>query len=202
VCGRVRLTGTEKRLAQLFEAKYRGEFQAAVNIKPTQAVVVLLDDRGERVLERMQWGLVPSWAKDRRIASKLFNARSETVHEKPSFRSAFRSRRCGIVVDAFYEWLTVETARVPHEIRVAGAEAFTLAGLWEEWCSPDGEIVRSCTIITTAANEQVRWIHDRMPAILAGPALAAWLDPKTPADSLRALLVPFDGALTIEPTRL
>jgi len=202
MCGRIRLGFVGEKLAEVFAAKLRANLLPAFNIKPTQAVVVLIDDQGERVIETMRWGLIPAWAKDPKIGGKMFNARSETIADKPSFRSAFRSRRCGVLVDAFYEWADVDGARVPHAFRVVGAEVFALAGLWEEWISPTGEVVRSCTIVTTTANEQVRPFHERMPVILDPPALAVWIDPKAARDAVETLLAPYAGKLSIEPTKL
>ncbi|HET6164702.1 MAG TPA: SOS response-associated peptidase [Planctomycetota bacterium] len=202
MCGRIRLGFVGERLAEAFAAKLRAELLPAFNIKPTQAVVVLIDDQGERVIETMRWGLIPAWATDPKIGKKMFNAGAETVAEKPSLRSAFRSRRCGVLVDAFYEWADVDGARVPHAFRVVGAEVFALAGLWEEWISPTDEVVRSCTIVTTSVNEQVRPFHERMQVILDPPALATWIDPKATRDSVEPLLAPYAGKLMIEPTKL
>src|SRR6185369_4353780 len=202
MCGPIRLGFVGEKLADAFAAKLREKLLPAFNIKPTQAVVVLIDDQGERVIETMRWGLIPAWAIDPKIGGKMFSARAETVAEKPSFRSAFRSRRCGVLVDAFYEWADVDGARVPHAFRVIGAEDFSLAGLWEEWISPTGEVIRSCTIVTTSANEQVRPFHERMPVILDPPALATWIDPKATRDAVEPLLVPYAGIQSIEPTKL
>jgi len=120
MCGRIRLGYVGEHLARLYAAKLLAQHEPSLDIKPTQAVVVLRGAGGERVLESMRWGLIPSWSKDRKIAYKTFNARAETLAEKPAFRTSFRSRRCGIVVDAFYEWCDVGGRRVPHAIRVAG----------------------------------------------------------------------------------
>lgn len=202
MCGRIRLGIVGERLADAFAAKLRAKLLPAFNIKPTQAVVVLIDDKGARVIETMRWGLIPAWAKDPKIGSMMFNARAETVAEKPSFRSAFRTRRCGVLVDAFYEWADVDGARVPHAFRVVGAEVFALAGLWEEWIDPKGEVVRSCTIVTTTANEQVRPFHERMPVILDPPALSTWIDPTSTPNAVAPLLVPYAGKLTILRAKL
>jgi putative SOS response-associated peptidase YedK len=202
MCGRIRLGVYAKYVAEKLEARLRGDFAPSLNIKPTQAAVVLIGEDGERVVEAMRWGLIPSWATDDKFANKLFNARAETIADKPSFRSAFKSRRCGIVVDAFYEWADVDGKRVPHAFRVVGAELFTLAGLFEEWRSPDGEIVRTCTIVTTETNEQMRAFHHRMPVILEPGALAKWIDPAMTPETLKALLVPFSGQLAIERATL
>jgi len=147
------------------------------NIAPTQAVAAITGHgpTAERLLEPLHWGLVPFWAKDTSMASKLINARSETVHEKPSFKHALTRRRCLIPADGFYEW--DRTTKQPLHFQVRGGELFAIAGLYEEWQSPDGSPLRTCTLLTTAANELVGRVHERMPVILQTPeAEAAWLD--------------------------
>ena len=137
------------------------EPQARYNIAPTQPVAAVT---AERLLEPLQWGLVPFWAKDRAIGNKLINARSETVHEKPSFKQALARRRCLIPTDGFYEW--DRTSKQPTHFRVRHGELFAFAGLYEEWHSPDGSPLRTCTLLTTEANALVGRIHERMPVIL------------------------------------
>ena len=137
-----------------------------------------------------RWGLIPHWAQDEQIGYKLINARSETVAEKPAFRDAFRRRRCLIPADGFYEWKKEGTRKQPYRIHTGSLFAF--AGLWEKW-QPAGEerVVYSCTILTTQANGRVAPIHDRMPVILHPSDYDRWLDPHSPPDQLRALLVPY-----------
>jgi putative SOS response-associated peptidase YedK len=145
-----------------------------------------------RVLTRLRWGLIPSWASDPAIANKLLNARSETVAEKPSFRSAFKHRRCLIPASGFYEWQKLGAGRKqPYFIRPRDGGLFALAGLWERWNDPRGETVETCTILTTTANEVMRPLHERMPVIVGADADALWLDPHASADALRALFVPY-----------
>jgi putative SOS response-associated peptidase YedK len=168
------------------------------NICPTQDVpVVRAGAAAGRELVMMRWGLVPAWSKDAAIGSRLINARAETVAEKPSFRSAYKSRRCLIPADGFYEWLKPESGpKQPYRITLAGGAPFAMAGLWERWeKAPDGTALETCTIITTAANEFVRPIHHRMPLILGATVHDAWLDAATPPDILSALPNPYDGAL-------
>lgn len=148
------------------------------NIAPTQAVVVVGDD-GERYMRMMVWGLIPSWAKDRSIGNRMINARVETLAEKPAFRAALKRRRCIIPADGFYEWQKLGKVKQPVRIVLKSRKPFGFAGLLEHWTSPEGEEVLSCTIITTAANELLKAVHDRMPVILTRDAEAAWLDPKT-----------------------
>src|SRR5579883_320577 len=138
--------------------------------------------------------LIPSWAKDAKVGSRLANARAETVAEKPSFRSAFKQRRCLIPASGFYEWQKQSTGRKqPFFISPRDGEPFSFAGLWECWHDPEGEEVQSCAILTTTANEVMQPIHERMPLILGPSAEGQWLDPCASADALRSLLVPYTG---------
>ncbi|MFQ5501116.1 MAG: SOS response-associated peptidase [Phycisphaerae bacterium] len=172
------------------------EMKPRYNIAPSQPVLVIRPDSstGGLTAGMLVWGLIPSWADDRRIGARLINARSETVAEKPSFRGAFRQRRCLIPADGFYEWQSITGSREkrPHYIRRPDARVFLFAGLWERW-SPKagGAAVESCTILTTEANERIRSIHNRMPVILSAGAGRRWIDPnQTHPDSLRDLLQP------------
>jgi putative SOS response-associated peptidase YedK len=168
------------------------------NVAPTQSVaaVVQISDTG-RQLRLLQWGLIPSWAKDPKIGSKMINARAETVAEKPSFRSAFRHRRCLIPADGFYEWQQAAESKAkkqPYFIGLQSAQPFAFAGLHEHWESPTGEILETCTILTTTANESMAAIHDRMPVILAPEEYDLWLEPSTKIDRLQAVLDPYPAA--------
>jgi putative SOS response-associated peptidase YedK len=169
------------------------------NIAPSQSVaVVRLDDTGRRTLRMDKWGLIPAWSKEAKIGFRLTNARAETVSEKPAFRSAFKSRRCLIPADGFYEWLAITSKQKQpyHFHRIDGA-LLGFAGLWERWTNPESQVIESCTIITTSANGVVKPIHDRMPVILDPADYGQWLDPRAGADDLRALLRPFgDEAMT------
>ena len=150
---------------------------ARYNIAPTQPVAAITAHglSAERLLEPLLWGLVPFWAKDTAIASKLINARSETVHEKPSFKHALSRRRCLIPADGFYEW--DRKTKQPTHFRVRGGELFAFAGLYEEWHAPDGSSLRTCTVLTTQANALVAPIHERMPVILQNKDdEAMWLE--------------------------
>lgn len=173
------------------------------NIAPTQTVPIIRrgpgDDPARRELAMVHWGLIPCWAKDASIATKTINARAETVAEKPAFRAAFRQRRCLIVADGFYEWQTQGGRKQPYYITLGSDEVFAFAGLWERWGSPAGESIESCTIIVTVAAASLSAIHDRMPVILQAGAFDTWLDPHLPPDRAKAMLVPFEGALTIHP---
>jgi putative SOS response-associated peptidase YedK len=184
-------------VAQLCQLELIPDLAPRYNIAPTQAVsAVRLDsDRAGRELVPLRWGLVPSWAQDLSIGSRMLNARSETVSAKPAFRAAFARRRCLIPVDGFYEWQTVGGRKLPLHFCQRSREPFTLAGLWEHWTSPDGRVVQTCTVLTTQANEVVAPVHDRMPVVLAPADHALWLDPSvTGGDMLQGLLRPWPAA--------
>jgi len=186
VCGRFTLTTNLGAIAKRFGvSRFLEEVGARYNIAPTQTVIVVNDD-GSRHLTQMQWGLIPSWAKDPAIGNRMINARGETVATKPAFRVALRKRRCLIPADGFYEWQPVGRRKQPVYITLKTREPFSFAGLWETWTSPEGEEVKTCTIITTEANELLKPIHDRMPVILTREAEAVWLDP-TSQDPARLL---------------
>ena len=193
MCGRYALYGPASRLRERFEAEPEGlQFEPRYNAAPMQWLpVVRQRPNGERVIQRLRWGLVPSWAKDERIASRLINARGESVAEKPSFRVAFRRRRCIVPANGFYEWQQVAGGKQPFFIHPVEGEFFGCAGLWERWTRPaDGEELDTFTIVTTEANAAMRPLHDRMPVILAPVDYAGWLAEATPADQVQALVRP------------
>lgn len=199
MCGRYTLTNVNpSEVQQTFNLSAApNDLPPRYNIAPTQIVAVITHNSAEQArFEWMRWGLIPSWSKDRKIASKLMNARSETAHEKPSFRAAFKARRCLLIADGFYEWRKNEDgSKTPMHIGLSDAGLFGMAGLFEHWKDPEtGELLTTCTILTTAANALMQPIHDRMPVILPQENHAHWLSPaeKNP-DSLRQLLVPFDS---------
>jgi len=178
---------------QSFFALFRAEeFSPRFNIAPTQSVMTIsLDANGKRLGLKRQWGLIPSWAKDPGIGSKMINARSETVAEKPAFRSAFRSRRCLVPASGFYEWqATGAKVKQPWHITPADGPSLVFAGLWESWNDPTGNRLESCTILTTTPNSVMSEIHDRMPVILDAEAFPVWLDPTIDPEALQSLLVP------------
>ena len=195
MCGRFTLATSLTTVAQRFAVRMPTAESAVwtprYNIALTQTVIVVSDD-GTRHLTQMQWGLIPSWAKDPAIGNRMINARAETVATKPAFRVALRKRRCLIPADGFYEWQPVWRRKQPVYITLKTREPFSFAGLWETWSSPDGQEIKTCTIITTEANGLLRPIHDRMPVILTQEAEAVWLDPtiQEPA-RLLPLLMPY-----------
>jgi putative SOS response-associated peptidase YedK len=181
MCGRFTLHHTTQEVAERFAVQQvLFPLEARYNIAPAQAVPVVANSTlaGARWLEAMKWGLVPFWSKDPEIGNRLINARAETLAEKPAYKQALKRRRCIIPSDGFYEWKAESGGRVPHHIRRRDGELFGFAGLWEEWESPDGSPLRTCTIITVAPNELMAPIHNRMPAILRAEDEAAWLDPE------------------------
>ena len=164
--------------------------QPRYNIAPTQSVLAVVNE-GSRRGEFMRWGLVPSWAKDIKVGNRMINAVSETAATKPAFRSAFRRRRCLVLADGFFEWRREGKKRVPLYFTQKSGESMAFAGLWENWQSPEGDWIRSCTILTTAANSFIEPVHNRMPVILSAETEPLWLDPmtETPAN-LEPLLLP------------
>lgn len=191
MCGRYTLRLTPSELAEFFDLFRQPEFGPRYNIAPTQQVAVIRQSDGNRELSEMRWGLIPSWAKDEKIGSRMINARSETAAEKPSFRAAFRRRRCLIPADGFFEWQKVEGGKQPYLIGLLNDRPFAFAGLWERWEHPQGDAIESCTILTTTPNELLADIHDRMPVILSDDAYDPWLDPTCDPDALQELLTPY-----------
>ena len=165
--------------------------QPRFNFAPTQQSPVVRMEEGERGLATMQWGLIPTWAKEPPASRGWVNARSETAHEKPSFRSAFKKRRCLIPADGFYEWAGEKGSKEPHLIERPGSEPFVFARLWESWTSPDGPL-DTFTILTTIPNAVMELIHDRMPVILDGDSRDRWLEESTDAEQLRRLMRPIE----------
>lgn len=194
MCGRFALAATGEEVAEHYQLPEVPFVVPRYNIAPTQPVAaVRLNDAGEREFTFFQWGLIPSWAKDPTMASKLINARSETAAEKPAFRAAFKRRRCLLPATGFFEWRAVDGRKQPMYIHPAAGGLFSLAGLWEIWHAPDGGMLETCTILTTSPNALMEPIHNRMPVILDPLDYDLWLHPDTPADQLHHLLRPFDA---------
>ena len=190
MCGRFTLHHAPAEVAARFEARQIGfDFGPRYNVAPTQPVAAITVAEAGRVLEGLRWGLVPFWAKDLSIGSKMINARLEGIETKPAFRSAVKSRRCIIVADGFYEWQVQGKLKQPFHFRFRDGRLFGMAGLWESW-GQGVDAVRTCTIITGAPNPLVSAVHDRMPAILAPGDEAAWLDHATPIGQALQLLQP------------
>ncbi len=197
MCGRFTLRSPADAVAELFELAQVPSLEPRYNICPTQdvAAVVMPREGTERVMQMLRWGLIPSWARDPAIGARMINARAETVASKPSFRSAFKRKRCLIVADGFYEWRKLERRKQPYYIHLSDKQPFAFAGLWERWEAPKGDAVDSCTIITTQPNELLMPLHDRMPVILPREAHDAWLDPDNcEVAALESLLRPYPAA--------
>lgn len=173
MCGRFTLRTPLNVLMRQFNLSAQTEWQLPLryNIAPTQDIAVIVATEQGRELEMMRWGLIPSWSKDPSSGPPLFNARSETVAEKPSFRTALKRRRCLIPADGFYEWKKEGKLKLPFYIRRSDEQPFAFAGLWEQW-----QDTRSCTILTTTPNELMKPLHDRMPVILSPNDYDIWLD--------------------------
>jgi putative SOS response-associated peptidase YedK len=194
MCGRFTLTVDPAELQDVFgDFIFPAQFAPRYNIAPSQPVLAIPND-GKNKADFFLWGLIPSWSKDPSISNKLINARGETVAEKPSFRGSFKYKRCLIPADGFYEWKAQEgqKTKTPYFIHMKDRKPFALAGLWDEWHSPDGNVLRTCTIITTTPNELMADLHNRMPVILDKADFADWLNPmpQTSKDLLQ-LLKPF-----------
>jgi putative SOS response-associated peptidase YedK len=198
MCGRFTLTVNPAEVQETFSSySFPQQFAPRFNIAPTQPVLAIPND-DQNIADFFVWGLIPMWAKDPSIGNRMINARGETLEEKPAFRSSLKYKRCLILADGFYEWKGAEGKKVktPFFIHMKDRKPFAFAGLWDSWNSPDGSLVKSCTIITTEPNELTGIIHNRMPVILHPRDYAKWLDPspQTP-DQLKPLIKPFPADL-------
>jgi putative SOS response-associated peptidase YedK len=191
MCGRYVLASPGEVIAGYFGLDEVPDYPPRYNIAPTMdALVVRETAEGEREAVMLRWGLIPAWAKDPAIGSRMINARAEAVADKPAFRAAFRRRRCLVPADGFYEWHAVAGGRKqPYFIRLASGAPLGLAGLWETWRGPAGDAIATFTIVTTTANEALAALHDRMPVVIAPADYDEWLSSPNPS----ALLVPWAG---------
>ena len=181
MCGRYALhTALEVIARQFAVADYRvfaGRPGPGYNLAPTQLLPVCLVEDGARRLRELRWGLVPGWARDETIGARLINARAETVATRPAFRSAYRRRRCVVPADGFYEWQKTSSGKQPWYVQRADRMPMAMAGLWEQWRRPDGDLLLTFTIVTTEANDALADVHGRMPVLLDEAGIAAWLSP-------------------------
>ncbi|CAG0954636.1 SOS response-associated protein YedK [Gammaproteobacteria bacterium] len=193
MCGRFIIKSDLEQIQLAFSIdQVEAQVQPSYNIAPTQSIVTVAQRDGQNVLENMRWGLIPVWAKDMSIGSKMINARAESVAEKASFKRPLKSRRCLIVADGFYEWQKEGAKKIPMFIHLKSQKPFAFAGLYDVWKSPDGDWITSCAIITTRPNELMETIHNRMPVILPKTAYKPWLDVSNQdLDELIALLQPY-----------
>ena len=199
MCGRFTLKAKVRDLERFFAAMALVDLEPRYNIAPSQPVLVArARQRAEdRVLHYVSWGLVPRWANDPSIGSRMINARSETAAEKPAFRDAMRYRRCLIPADGFYEWKKLSVGRQPYHFRLLSGKPMAMAGLYESWAGPNGEQLDSCAILTTRANACVGRVHERMPVLVGAGDFDRWLDPgEQDAEAVADLLQPWpDGAM-------
>jgi putative SOS response-associated peptidase YedK len=198
MCGRFTLTNDPAESKEAFPGfNFPARFAPRFNIAPTQPVLGIPND-GRATADFFVWGLIPSWTKDPELGSRLINARGETLGEKPSFRGGYKYKRCLIPADGFYEWRSQPgtKVKVPYFIHLTTGKPFAFAGLWDEWQSPAGSLIRSCTIITITPNKLMEPIHNRMPVILQSSDYNEWLDKaaRTP-ESLNHLIKPFPADL-------
>ena len=194
MCGRFTLTDPDADIAVQFGLPEIPDIPPRYNIAPTQPVAAVRLRAGEqtRELVMLHWGLIPFWAKDPKIGARMLNARSETAAEKPSFRAAFRRRRCLVIADGFYEWQKQNGTKQPFFIHMRDGRPFAFAGLWEHWQGPDASVIESCTLLTTEPNDFLRPVHNRMPVILNPADYELWLDPEVQeADQIQHLLHPY-----------
>lgn len=193
MCGRFTLFSTERELIDYFGITNEFTIKQRYNIAPSQPVLAIIQDKNERRAGYLTWGLIPPWAKDKRIGSKMINARGETIAEKPSFKRAFQSRRCIIPSNGFYEWKKPDGEKQPYFISMKDEPLLAFAGLWEKWIDKQAnEVIFTCTIITTDANETIMPLHHRMPVILNKAAQHVWLDnERFSEEQLQSLIRPY-----------
>jgi putative SOS response-associated peptidase YedK len=191
MCGRFSLTTDEAILNERFRLAGGIEpYVARYNCAPTQKLAVITNEEPGR-LSFFRWGLIPFWAKDEKIGNKMINARAESIEEKPSYKNAFRQRRCLVLADGFYEWKT-KNGKTPYRITMKDYQPFAMAGIWETWKNPEGKMIHSFSIITTSANELMKSIHERMPVILPPEFEETWLKSDDPRE-IRGLLQPYES---------
>lgn len=197
MCGRFDLHLPREVIADIFGITIVQDIPPRFNIAPTQQVVVFRTyPDGTRHLDLLKWGLIPSWAKDPSIGSRMINARSETVDIKPAFRTALKHRRCIIPANGFYEWREVAGKKHPLYVKLKGNKLIMFAGLWDHWKPPEGEVIESCTILTTTTNDLIKHLHDRMPVILDPMDIDLWVDPKVDdPGQLKPLFKPYPSEL-------
>jgi len=201
MCGRYTLYETAD-LAERFDVEVPEDIQSNYNVAPSQTMPVIVDGTETRHIELMQWGLVPAWAKDSKIGSRLINARSESVFDKPVWRHVIRSHRCLVPANGFYEWKNGSTAqKQPYYVHPLSETLFAFAGVWDRWREPGGEVLKTYSIVTTEPNEEISTIHNRMPVILYKEEEAAWIDPTNDQpEDIAPFLHPYeDGGLELYP---
>ncbi len=196
MCGRSSLTKTEKELEERFHSTFYSDDLERYNplpnfnVCPTHVLPVITNEDPEHFRPH-RWGLIPFWAKDFKIGYKMINARIETVHQKPAYKYALQKRRCLVPFDGFYEWEKTPEGKIPHRIITTNTELFSVAGLWERWKSPTGEMVHSFTVLTMPPNDLMKNIHDRMPALLLPEEERLWIDNNLSAEEALKVIKPY-----------
>lgn len=195
MCGRFTLVEESSHIAEQLGFALKDSMPKRYNIAPSQYILVARkDEKGQGEVVKLKWGLLPSWVKNAKLSPKPINARAETAFEKPYFRQAFKKRRCLIPANGFYEWQQLPKKKQPFLIHMRDNSLFFMAGLWEHWISPDGEVIESATILTTNANTVAAKVHNRMPIILSRKNFEPWLAREnTDAVFLSSLLLPFSS---------
>jgi len=202
MCGRKTLTEDMQSIIEelaIQEWEDPDNYLPSYNIAPTQTSPILIDD-GIRRVKPMRWGLTPSWSKDMSFSARMINARSETIMEKPSFRNLLSGKRCIVITDGYYEWQKAVSGKQPYYIHHPEGRLLPMAGLWDKWLNQEGKPVLSYTVITTAPQSELAFIHDRMPVILAPENLDKWLQTtNNPVQIVLPLLQPYRGMLEVYP---
>jgi len=202
MCGRKTLTKDAQTIIEellIDEWEQKDEYSPSYNIAPTQNSPVLVYNNNRKI-EHMRWGLIPSWAKDKSIGTKMINARGETLLEKPSFKNLVSSKRCIVITDGYFEWQNIGTIKTPHYFHDPENKILPIAGLWDEWRSANGELMKTYTVITTTPKPEFAHIHNRMPVILPHPAIDIWVNTRdhTPAVAMDHIL-PYQDELAVYP---
>ncbi len=199
MCGRFVIYSPATEVQDCFELTEPFPAGPRYNIAPTEfsIIVAIHGATGQPEWKKAKWGLIPEWSKDPKSGAKLINARCETIAIKPSFKKAFKNRRCLVPTNGFYEWKKENKRRLPHLIGLSDDKPFAFAGIWERWKSTEGEIVESFSIITTEANDLVAGLHDRMPVIVGPEDYTAWLDPTTPLNELGRIMAPLPSDMML-----
>jgi putative SOS response-associated peptidase YedK len=190
MCGRYAVISAPEAIRALLGYAERPNFPPRYNIAPTQPIAIVRLMDGKRQFALVRWGFIPAWVKDPKTVSLMFNARGETAAEKPAYRNAMKRRRCLVPADGFYEWKRDGQRKRPHWIRRRDSKPLAFAGLWETWTGPNGEELETAAIVTTAANDTLRPLHDRMPVVVPQEAFDLWLDPNADPRSAAALMAP------------
>lgn len=201
MCGRFTFALSPELLAAIFGVPTLQELPRRFNIAPTQQILTVRGTSAGNRLSFMRWGLIPFWAKDPSIGSRMINARCESVHEKPAFRHAIRFRRCLVPASGFYEWKEEAGKKYPFYVRMRDGDIMGFAGIWDRWMDPEGKTLESCSILTTSSNRLLRPLHDRMPVIINPEEYGLWLDGEiTVPDRLKILYKPYpDDQMEICP---